>query len=88
MTAKPWEETWAAVSAAETNGLNELHWGDGQHWCMQWGEDDDDLRACRLAAAAPEMARLLLGILNQDSLGYSPGEDEIRAALTKAGVLP
>jgi hypothetical protein len=93
---KPWEETWAAVSAKQTGGSNELHWGEGQVSCLPWGHIDDDLAACRLAAAAPEMARLLLdlehhhgecGTCFEDFRSHAPDCKWV-AVLRKAGVLP
>jgi len=57
---KPWEESWTAVSAKQSGNCNELHYGEGQHGCIPWGYDDDDFASAKLAAAAPEMARIII----------------------------
>jgi hypothetical protein len=79
------DEGWRAVSAKETGNMNELHHGPGQHGCLPWGYDDEDMASCRLASAAPDMARVLLRAVDA---GLLPGrlEDEAVAALKKAGV--
>ncbi len=85
---KPWEETWEA----------EIWMHDGQQrpiWCVQSNHkpdklpdpifemnEADGLAHAKLAAAAPEMARLLLDIVQAFEEGCSAGEVGDRLAST------
>jgi hypothetical protein len=94
---KPWLETWTVEDETiyfdHPNRAGAFH-GDASH------EDEDRARA-KLAAAAPEMARLLLKLeIVGDGAGYCPACHVLRpdlphkdscewvTVLTKAGVLP
>lgn len=96
---KPWEEEWEAVQ--RSHGKWHLHCVEGQEEeATFWG--DDDAGRCRLAAAAPEMARLLLRYaegVGPSADGDCPECDEpvrhrhkakcaLLAVLNKAGVIP
>ncbi len=92
---KVWEETWEAQRYVIEMA------GDARRHLGQFVDDEDDPNdpACdrnraTLAAAAPEMARLLLDIVGRFERGDSAGEigdwladsDEMVTALRKAGV--
>lgn len=105
---KVWEETWKAdVGDPRCSGASVVfplsardaqfgreHGPPGEHW---YEADETDVARARLAAAAPEMARLLTRI---ERLHDSESADdiataiciewlpEIRAVLTKAGMMP
>lgn len=53
---KPWEETWRAGPDYDA-----VHVSDDDQLDMRYGRDDA-MGRCRLAAAAPEMARMLLDL--------------------------
>ncbi len=96
---KPWEETWrlSEDTAGELDVYMDL---DEEGACRRVlasdSANDDDTARARLAAAAPEMARLLLEAQSwlDDSSAYhgtSGGRDfdaRLVAVLRKAGVLP
>lgn len=95
---KPWEETWAQGDDPQTDGVAICpEYRDGEMTCaLDWfdarrgGTGEPEARA-RLAAAAPEMARLLLDLQDIDSdfttSRIDPGDQQrIREVLRKAGV--
>jgi hypothetical protein len=63
---KPWEETWDYHGRVQVPGDGRAHgarlYSDNheEEWATAWGEDS--VARARLAAAAPEMARLLLSL--------------------------
>lgn len=92
---KPWEETWEFASEAQTGGNAEVHYGDSQQCVAPFMFDEP----ARLAAAAPEMARLLKDAYENTrdgnemcfACGGRSGHQEscaLVAVLRKAGVLP
>jgi hypothetical protein len=96
---KPWEQTWDAVQFNSGGWLKtELHHGEGQVSCLDWGEAStedpgdaaEDLARAKLAAAAPEMARLLKALHDEHgdrhTFDWAYWHDEIEAVLLKAGV--
>jgi hypothetical protein len=77
---RPWEETWIADPQ---HGLSYLL-PDG--WCVAIADRHEprfsDIPRLRLAACAPEMARMLLRCLEESP----PTDEEVDALLRKAGV--
>ncbi len=89
MSKKPHEETWAAEVYMHDHNQDRV-WSIGvvpcephQHFAEVF--DGNDARA-QLAAAAPEMARVLLEMCGAELLP-PPLEARLVAALKKAGVL-
>jgi hypothetical protein len=94
---KPWEETWEVT---ERNGGHRLHVEGEEEFATVWGPKDD--HRARLAAAAPELARVLLAVewhrvLIQDEDAYvcpscgnerlDPGDEVKLAVLVEHGML-
>jgi hypothetical protein len=94
---KPWEETWGFAATGCHDGS---HRGDDLTYCVAFGHGDEEVARARLAAAAPDMARLLLAleVVGDDGPGFCPAcgrlrpdephKDDCRwvAVLRKAGV--
>lgn len=84
---RPWEEEW-------TTGRGN-HWGrgvrvagtsDSRAWC---GQMEQPLKVALFIAAAPDMARALIGLLDTTKQGVLTQDkcDAARASLRKAGVI-
>lgn len=84
---KPWEETWMVFEA--NKGFPAFAAEVGPHEVRVFEShsgDDDDIPRAKLAAAAPEMARLLAKI-RQTYVPDDAAAKEIIAVLEKAGAL-
>lgn len=104
---KPWEETWRANAIKDTTDNVDITTGNHErifHSINDADESDAAWARLQLAAAAPEMARLLLAMHERHSHGRlsewcpAPGcgvgagghepDCALVAVLRKAGVLP
>lgn len=80
---KPWEETWRINSTYPSDVFG----SDGGDVLFEGCPDEETIShgRAKLAAAAPEMARLLLELVEREKSRLS---DDAREVLTKAGVIP
>ncbi len=80
---KPWEETWSVHRGVLVSGTGDDHTNVLYEKNL---DAPEHVARARLAAAAPEMARLLVGALRAEGTHWCIVRERIIEVLEKAGI--